>query len=66
MNIFKNKLISILGNKVPRTALTFCTHKNCAWFTTKSGRMIERKLSKQQIENLRKENLLGSLGWSMY
>jgi len=66
MNIIKDKLNRILGNKLPKTALSFCTYKNCAWFTTWSGRMIERKLSKQQIEHLRKENLLGTLGWSLY
>jgi hypothetical protein len=66
MNIIKDKLNRILGNKVPKTALTFCTHNGCAWFTTWSGKMIERKLSKKQVESLKQENLLGSLGWCLY
>jgi hypothetical protein len=66
MNIIKDKLNRILGNKVPKTALTFCTHNGHAWFTTWSGKMIERKLSKQQVKSLKQENLLGSLGWSLY
>ena len=66
MNILRDKLNRILGKKVPKTALTFCTHNSCAWFTTWSGKMIERKLSKQQIESLKQANLLGSLGWSLY
>ena len=63
MNIIKDKLNRILGAKVPKTARTFCTVNGFAWFTTCKGKMLERKLSKKQIELLKKENLLGSLGW---
>ena len=65
MNIIKNKLNRILGNKLPKTALTFCTVNGFAWFTTREGKMLDRKLSKKQIELLKKENLLGSLGWTL-
>ena len=65
MNITKNTLAAILGNKLPKSALTFCTFNGSAWFVNRKGKMMSRPLSKVQIEKLRQANLLGSLGWSL-
>lgn len=65
MNITKNTLAAIIGNKLPKSALTFCTYNGFAWFVNRKGKMMSRKLSKVQIAKLKQANLLGSLGWSL-
>jgi len=65
MNITKDTIASIIGNKLPKSALTFCTVNGSAWFVNRKGKMMCRPLSKKQIESLKNANLLGSLGWSL-
>lgn len=65
MNIIKNTVAAIIGNKLPKSALTFCTFNGSAWFVNREGKMMSRSLSKIQIAKLKQTNLLGSLGWSL-
>jgi hypothetical protein len=65
MNITKATIAEIIGNKLPKSALTFCTINGSAWFVNRKGKMMSRPFSKIQIAKLKQANLLGSLGWSL-
>lgn len=65
MNITKNTLASVIGNKLPKTALSFHTCRNQIYFVNRKGTIMSRTLSKVQIKKLKEINLFGSLGWSL-
>lgn len=64
-NSIKSQLANILGKKLPKTALGFCTRNGDAFFINRKGNFMIRKLNKLQIAQLKNEGLLGSLGWSL-
>ena len=63
MNIIKNTLASIIGNKLPKTAFYFHTCRNQIYFVNRKGTIMSRPLSKVQIKKLKEINLFGQLGW---
>ena len=65
MNITKNTLKSIIGNKLPKTALSFHTFRNEIYFLNGKNIRMTRTLSKVQIKKLKEANLFGQLGWSL-
>lgn len=65
MNSIKMKLKRILGDKLPATATSFFTSDNQAVFCNRKGFFMFRKLNKNQIQQLKSENLFGSFGWTL-
>lgn len=66
MNITKSTLETIIGNKLPKTALSFFTCQDQIYFVGCKGKIfMSRPLSKVQTQKLKQANLLGTLGWSL-